>query len=76
MNPSPTLGLPPTHYTDHEGGEWIAWPSTVTFDMRLLYCHSPLVEAIKYKGLTIHSMKWADGRWDCQNGRTAPIGTP
>lgn len=60
--------LPPTHYTDKEGGEWIAWPSSLTFDGELLYCFSPLVDAIKYKGLTIHALKWVGREWDCHNG--------
>ena len=60
--------LPPTHYTEREGGEWIPWPSAMTFDKRLLYCHCDIIEALKFRGLTIHSLRWASKAWDCLHG--------
>lgn len=63
-----SLTLPPTHYTTEEGGEWFAWPASLTFDKELLLCYCNNIEGIRYKGLWIHSLKWIDREWDCKNG--------
>jgi hypothetical protein len=73
--------MQPTHYTDVEGGNWIAWPVGVWLFQDFLDkrarnrgANAAICYLLARPAIKIHALRFNQPRmrWDCINGFTGP----